>query len=145
MNYGKVASWVHFVLKSSCAKLLASKLTLKSQRQVYQKFGKSLKGNDKIEFTKGVFRLNTWDFKIKEIDIIKSLYTQSFSAASLENLKCSLCGSSYRIEMHHIRHLKDLNPKLKHLDSLMAKKRRKQIPVCRSCHLTYHQNTNSTT
>jgi hypothetical protein len=37
-------------LKSSCAKLLAAKFTLKSQNKVYRKFGKNLKGKDKIEF-----------------------------------------------------------------------------------------------
>jgi hypothetical protein len=42
--------------------------------------------------------------------------------------------------MHHIRQLKDLNPKLKKLDALMASKRRKQIAVCRSCHQEYHKN-----
>lgn len=138
MNYGKLISWLHFVLKTSCAKLLAAKLTLGSQSKVYKKFGKNLKGDDKIEFIKAKYNFSPWNFKIRNTDIIQSLYTQSLYSASLNYLLCSLCGSSHRVEMHHVRHLKDLNPKMKLLDVLMAKKRRKQIAVCRSCHLTYH-------
>jgi group II intron reverse transcriptase/maturase len=138
LNYGKIASWLHYVLKTSCAKLLAAKLSLGSQSKVYKEFGKNLKGKDKIEFVKADFKLKPWDFKVNSVDIIQSLYTQSISAASLNNLVCSLCGSSHRVEIHHIRHIKDLNPKIKHLDALIAKKRRKQIAVCRSCHITFH-------
>jgi hypothetical protein len=39
-------------LKSSCAKLLAAKYNLKSQSGVYKKFGKNLKGRDKVGFIK---------------------------------------------------------------------------------------------
>jgi hypothetical protein len=139
MNYGKLVSWVHLVLKTSCAKLLAAKLTLRTQRQVYINFGKDLKGDDKIGFIKPKYNLSPWDFKFKKnIDIIQTFYTQSLSSASLNNLECSLCRSTHRVEMHHIRHLKDLNPKINRLDAIMAKKRRKQIAVCRKCHLLYH-------
>ncbi len=40
--------------------------------------------------------------------------------------------------MHHVRHLKDLNPKLDLIDKLMASRHRKQIPLCRECHLRRH-------
>jgi len=43
--------------------------------------------------------------------------------------------------MHHVRMMKDLSPKTKSLDALMAKANRKQIPLCRSCHMRYHDNT----
>lgn len=71
----------------------------------------------------------------KEVDIIQTLYTQSLSAPSLKNLVCSSGGSDYRVEMHHVR-IKDLNPKLRKIDQLMVKRPRKQIPLCRACHLT---------
>jgi hypothetical protein len=139
MNYGKLVSWVHLVLKTSCAKLLAAKFTLRTQRQVYINFGKNLKGDGKIGFIKPRYNLSPWDLKFKKnIDIIQTFYIQSLSSASLNNLECSLCGSTHRVEMHHIRHLKDLNPKINRLDAIMAKKRRKQIAVCRKCHLSYH-------
>jgi len=42
------------------------------------------------------------------------------------------------IQMHHVKHLKDLNPKLSPVDAIMAKLRRKQIPICHSCHVKIH-------
>ena len=138
MNFGAVSSWIHYVLKTSCAKLLAAKFNLGSQTNVYKEFGKELRGKDNVSFARAELKLNPWNFKIRQNDIINTLYAQSISAASLDNLCCSICSSTYRVEMHHVRHLKDLNPKLSKLDALMASKRRKQIAVCRACHLKYH-------
>lgn len=41
--------------------------------------------------------------------------------------------------MHHIRTLKDLNPKMNSIDKLMIKIKRKQIPLCRECHMVKHK------
>jgi nicotine oxidoreductase len=69
------------------------------------------------------------------------LYSKGISLASLDNLICSVCRSDYRVEMHHVRMMKNLSPKVKSLDALMAKANRKQIPLCRNCHMKYHNNT----
>lgn len=138
MNFGEISSWIHYVLKTSCAKLLASKFKLESQTKVYKEFGKSLKGKDKVSFATAELKMKPWDFKVNRTDIIKTMYVPSISAASLDNLSCSQCGSTHRVEMHHVKHLKDLNPKLSLIDAMMASKRRKQIAVCRECHLRYH-------
>jgi hypothetical protein len=45
--------------------------------------------------------------------------------------------------MHHIRYLKDLNPKVSKIDELMIKRRRKQIALCRACHMKHHSSTHS--
>ena len=34
--------------------------------------------------------------------------------------------------------MKDLSPKTKTLDKLMAQANRKQVPLCRYCHMKYH-------
>ncbi|CAG8962386.1 hypothetical protein HYFRA_00013602 [Hymenoscyphus fraxineus] len=46
----------------------------------------------------------------------------SKSLATLDGMICSMCGSEYRVEMHHVfgAALKDLNPKLSAIDRLMA-------------------------
>jgi hypothetical protein len=49
-NLGYISSYLHFVLKTSCAKLLAAKFKLKTQNKVFAKFGKDLLGTDKIAF-----------------------------------------------------------------------------------------------
>jgi len=72
---------------------------------------------------------------------IITLYNKNLkSIARLENLMCKSCGSDYKVEMHHIRALKDLNPKLKSIDKIMASIKRKQIPLCRECHMKLHHS-----
>jgi len=68
MNKHKLSSYLHFVLKTSCAKLLAAKFTLKSQSKVYLEFGKDLKGTDKIGFIVAECGLTAWDFKTSSDD-----------------------------------------------------------------------------
>lgn len=146
MNKNQLISYLHFVLKASCTKLLAAKFSLKTQKKVFEEFGKDLKGKDEIKFVDGI---TPWDFKtpsfnrpshniVSDSGIINSLYAETISVASLNNLICGNCGSHYRVEMHHVKHLKDLNPKLSKIDALMAKRKRKQIPLCRKCHMFHH-------
>jgi hypothetical protein len=40
--------------------------------------------------------------------------------------------------MHHVRHLKDLNPDARKIYKMMSIAKRKQIPLCRSCHMAVH-------
>jgi len=43
------------------------------------------------------------------------------------------------IEMHHVKHIKTIGPKLTPFDKLMARINRKQVPLCRKCHLKVHK------
>lgn len=145
-NYGSLVSSLLHILKSSCAKLLAAKYTLKTQAKVYQKFGpylaaptSSTKVNSEKEakFLQPSFKI-TLKFLTNTTPIIKALYG-SKSIASLYNLSCSICGSDYRVEMHHVRAMKDLNPKLSLIDRLKVRRARKQIALCRECHMKKHR------
>jgi len=49
---------------------------------------------------------------------------------------CKLCGSTENVEMHHVRHIRKGN--LKGFTKFMAAINRKQIPVCRKCHMNIH-------
>jgi group II intron reverse transcriptase/maturase len=55
---------------------------------------------------------------------------------------CELCGSTEQVEVHHIRALKDLNPKGRQHPpewvTRMASRRRKTLVVCRVCHEDVH-------
>jgi thymidine kinase len=79
-------------------------------------------------------------FKTKEkrLEIINNLYGAK-SISTLDNLICSKCKYNYRVEMHHVRAMKDLNPKLSHFDKLMVRANRKQIALCRECHMELHR------
>ena len=41
--------------------------------------------------------------------------------------------------MHHIKHLKTMNNKLTPMEQSMVSLNRKQIPVCRICHMDIHK------
>jgi len=52
---------------------------------------------------------------------------------------CAACGSNTNIEMHHIKHIKTLNVKLSEFDKAVARVNRKQVPLCRPCHMEVHK------
>jgi hypothetical protein len=147
-NYGRLVSATAYILKQSCAKLLAAKYSLDTMAKVYARFGPQLstvhkdnkdpKKNKTYSFLKPSYQI-TLKFLTNSSPVIKALYG-SVSLSTLDDLKCSICESEYRVEMHHIRQMKDLNPKLNYLDKLMARRNRKQIPLCRECHMEYHRN-----
>lgn len=146
-NYPRVASRVGHILKQSCAKLLATKYSLGTMAKIYNKFGpnmtvthtdsKNPKKSKDYSFLVPSYK-TTLKFLTNSSPIIKALYG-SRSKSTLD--ECSSCGSDYRVEMHHIRHMKDLNPKLSHIDKLMVRANRKQIPLCRECHITHHRKS----
>jgi len=55
---------------------------------------------------------------------------------------CELCGSREQVEVHHIRHLKDLQRRGRATPPdwvrRMATRRRKTLIVCRTCHEDIH-------
>lgn len=141
-NYNQLISTLTHILKSSCAKLLAAKYNLRSQSKVYKKFGPNLRSPRGAEFIKPKYGI-TLKFNSKIEDNISGSFVKEKSLATLENLNCSNCGSTYRVEMHHIRAMKDLKFKKDCFDKLMIKIKRKQIPLCRECHMKKHKS-NST-
>lgn len=76
------------------------------------------------------------------------LYTEDKDPLSFLNMEirtindfgqpCASCGSTDRVEMHHVRHVRTINPKLNTFDKLMAKINRKQVPLCHNCHRDIH-------
>jgi hypothetical protein len=56
--------------------------------------------------------------------------------------QCELCESTDRLEVHHLRKLADLNrhdrPDKPAWVHLMAKRRRKTLVICRTCHEDIH-------
>lgn len=51
-NFNRLSSKVHYVLKQSCARLLAAKYKAGTQAKIFAKYGKNLKGKDKHGFAK---------------------------------------------------------------------------------------------
>jgi hypothetical protein len=145
-NYSRVVSLLNFILKQSAAKLLAAKFNLGTRAKVFKKFGPNLTSPKRISFIHPSYKGNYLNFKTKKVDNntlenIQGLYVSSKSLASLHQIVCGVCGSNYRVEMHHIRKMSDLNPKISHIDKLMVKANRKQTPLCRECHMKRHHDS----
>ena len=62
----------------------------------------------------------------------------------LLNDTCDVCGSKKHIQMHHVRHLADLNKKGRREKPLWMKiimaRKRKSIPLCQRCHRDVHDH-----
>jgi group II intron reverse transcriptase/maturase len=152
-NKGTFSSWLYYVIWDSCLRTIAHKLSLGRRVKVIKRFGKDITVKVQTKQTEGKiitkqmklfkpsYKLNVWDFKgYVKTNLPQMSYSEGISLATLDKLICSVCDSSYRVEMHHVRMMRDLSPRTKSLDALMAKVNRKQIPLCRSCHMKYHDN-----
>jgi len=138
-NYGRLTSYLTFRLKQSCAKLLATKFSLGTTAKVYSKLGRNLAGPNQKGFLNPSYKISL-KFKTNVSTLVGALF-QVKTNATFDNLSCKICGSTYRVEFHHIRAMKDLNPKRARRAELMVKMNRKQIPLCRKCHmLKHHKN-----
>jgi group II intron reverse transcriptase/maturase len=150
-NKGHLCTYIYYIIRDVVLRTLANKLSLKTRAKVISKYGSEIKVFDqenrdsnnkptlKTKLYKPSYRLNVWDFRIKSIKSnIIGLYAKDLSLARLDNLVCIICNSDYKVEMHHIRMMKDLKHIKGTLDYLMIKAKRKQIPLCRSCHMAYH-------
>lgn len=145
-NYGAL-SRIFYILKYSCVLTLAAKHKLGTKKKTFQKYGKCLliTRGDKVltsfpdpeswskpankfrgQFVNPFYRL----------DKLASAY---FRTATLLQDACALCQSTGPLEMHHIKHLKDLKWKDDRWSTYMSSIRRKQIPVCRPCHQKIHR------
>jgi len=62
----------------------------------------------------------------------------------LRNDTCEVCEAKEKVQMHHIRKLRDLNQKGKREMPLWMKimiaRKRKSIPLCKTCHDDIHHN-----
>jgi group II intron reverse transcriptase/maturase len=140
-NRGSMATYLYYLLRGSCAKLITAKMKLGSQVKVYAKYGKSLTVNkgSGLGFQKPSYVVRPWAFNTDHVSYHVSLFMRSISPANILGLACSMCGGGYRVEMHHIRQLKDIKAGKSLLDKLMMRHKRKQIPLCRKCHMEVHQ------
>lgn len=57
-NFNELSSRCHYLLKHSCARLLAAKYTLGTRAAVFSKFGKNLQGNSKHGFVPALYGIS---------------------------------------------------------------------------------------
>jgi group II intron reverse transcriptase/maturase len=81
---------------------------------------------------------------IKDQVLMPYIRRRSEIVERLLNNTCEVCGSKEHIQMHHVRHLADLNKQGRREKPLWMKimiaRKRKSIPLCKRCHDDVHFN-----
>lgn len=148
-NYGRLAARVHYSLKYSCALTISSKMKLKTLRGAFKRYGKNLtirvRGESisypKISYKRRRKLINRPDDAFSFEKYFESLiYRHKRHVGNLKG-PCIVCGSLQDVEVHHVRALKDINKSKDWLSITMAKYSRKQVPVCKTCHIKIHKGT----
>lgn len=111
-------------------------------KQVYRKFGNNIQV-DNIKLYKPSYSKiklkNNICINDDRLQLIPSLKATHKSLVRLLNSVCLKCNSNYKVEMHHIRELSDLSKERNEIQFYFSKARRKQIPLCRECHMDLHR------
>lgn len=142
---------VWWALQESLAYTISSKLRMTGIRGVFQRFGFPTMSEDKVAFWRpATFARDANRLKklaknssMSFLDMLKNLENSWAYKLTRSNLgrSCVICHTTDKVEMHHVRQIKDLRNKTK-LDfftAQMAAINRKQVPLCRSHHVTLHQ------
>lgn len=134
---------INYILRHSCAKTLARKLNLASRAAVFKVFGYDLTTKDgkpmKLKTLPSMVKTRKFNVSTNYSDPMAILKWKVETLSTLEN-ECRICGLEEDIEMHHVKHLKKgISPNQKAFTKLMATLNRKQIPVCKECHLKIHK------
>lgn len=142
-------NFIQYLLLHSAACTLMNKLRLTSRNKVFKKFGKELvvkQANGKLvkevkfNFQTTLKRLEKFNIgkkNDKNIGLPYSVFDYAIRSKKLLNAQCSICGTNSNVEMHHRRPLKasKTDNTLKGINRNLT---RKQIPLCRECHLKVH-------
>jgi len=144
-NHARLGTFVHR-LKHSCALTLALKYKLRRMSKTFAKFGKTLD----CPATGAQFRLEpsyskTGRFLINPTEPSKVLakrWNAKLTKSSL-HLSCLVCGES-KVEMHHVRRIRDLQQKyakgqIDFWTKQLAAINRKQVPLCKKHHMQLHR------
>lgn len=133
-NFGTSMNRIEYILKYSCAHTLAAKHRTRISKQLIRltELGLNLSKS---------YQNNIWDFKTKPLDYDSIFKSYANRSKLLSPSSCQICKSTEKLEMHHIRALRKDGILLtdKYLTAIMQRMNRKQICVCRSCHMDIHK------
>ena len=82
-------------------------------------------------------------FSDKNVDNLPNIMIHTSTTSLIDRLKaekCELCGAKDKLEMHHVRKLKNLQGK-EEWEKHMIARQRKTIAVCGTCHKKIHYGT----
>jgi len=140
-------SKIVWILKESLRKTLSRKLKL-NKMQFTKKFGREINIWEKNQGkSQRVISYANPDLTRKPMQFFVS---QSFNnPLEIKDWKistkypfdrpCANCGAKENIEVHHIKHIRTINLKLNEFDKMIARINRKQVPLCKTCHMEVHR------
>jgi retron-type reverse transcriptase len=151
-NFSSMAK-VTWILRQSCALTLARKFKLKTMKKTFDKFGFDLIDPDTGIFLNipdnftGKYNYTAKHHAIFEnpIEVAKKILKTTWAGKLTKGLPsvCSLCGTSEKVEMHHLRKAADVRNKIRTGNITWAQWKgavaRKQIPLCRYHHELLHK------
>ena len=136
-------NFIVYIIQHSAACTIMNKMRMNSRRQVFRKYGKTLKISKEVgkkvyeislPLPKSLARINKFNTKV---GTPLKLFDYSLRSKLILDQPCSVCGSLENIEMHHRKPLKKGTTD-NTLKGVKINMRRKQIPVCRKCHMKIH-------
>ena len=143
-------SKLSFILKESLRKTLSLKHRI-NKKSFLSRFGKNISviRRNSIAVKRIWFyepKLTKEPMKFMGSEVVNNPLVEPFGSINWRvstktnfEFPCATCGSSTSVEMHHIKHIKTLNVKLSEFDKAVARVNRKQVPLCRNCHLDVHK------
>ena len=138
-NLGTSMNRINYIVKYSCAHTLAAKHRSRISKQLRRKDHNSIR--ELLDEVPG--RVNPWDFrgaKVSEVSLEQAFTSFASRTRVLSSSKCVICKSKDRLEMHHVKALRKggVNLKDNYMLAMMQRLNRKQICVCRDCHIKIH-------
>ena len=141
-------SYILWILKFSAVNTLARKLNI-SPKQIWKKFGNPITipcGEEINNNKKKTIVLHNPDTLKRDRTLKPGEYhnldpfnvtTFTIRSNSAWDASCLICGEDDNVEMHHVKHIR--KGEIKGFTKVMQKLNRKQIPVCRDCHMNIHK------
>jgi group II intron reverse transcriptase/maturase len=136
-----------WILKFSAVYTLSRKLNI-SSKKVWKKYGNPIKikfMTGKTEKSITLFSPETLKrdrtFKLQDYFNFDPFNVTMYTLRSnhVWDMDCLVCGAKDNVEMHHVKHIRKGD--IKGFTKIMQILNRKQIPVCRDCHMKIHRGT----
>nr|WRI02247.1 hypothetical protein [Acanthella acuta] len=144
VNNRNMLQQIVWTLRFSACFTLARKWNI-SPRKVFRKLGGHLTVKTPMrkfelalpkDLKKSPMRFDFISRGREDFDPFKVKFFATRSRFTMD-LPCWVCGETEDVEMHHVRHIR--KGKVEGFTRIMANPNRKQIPVCRHCHLLIHR------
>jgi group II intron reverse transcriptase/maturase len=132
-NYDTSINRIQFIMRYSCAHTLAAKHRTRISKQLLRlpKLG--------LDIRKSLTN-NIWDFKINVPTLQETFISYVRKTQLLSSDNCRICSSKENLEMRYVKAIKKDGVPIedKYIITLMQRMNRKQICLCRTCHLNIH-------